>query len=398
MAENKSKIGRKLSDKSGWQQWLKKVLQEATRLNLRQNYENVLNGVAAGVPAAQQQKWRDLRSAIIDSLDGGAEAHIENHPNLNGLCAGGVVVALRDGAQFGHQSLSQQNGTERQMRSAKFAQTSDDIRSFLAARRQEMLRMPDKYPQAAGAPGDVDAHILSILHIWFTSGFVITIETLRAQNPAPDFEAIATAMEGAFNRLVDEGKYKVEAAKAFPAIGSPDYDETHGKGNKSTTSGGDGGGDSPPPCGGGAGSYFSKSKIRKIKQQARAEGRALAAGDGGAGFFGGHNNGKNGGKGRGKYNGGGNNNRNGWNQNGGNQNGWQNQNGGWGGGYNNNGGGRGGRNNNQFNQSFQQPYQQFPQQQMYMQFPQQQFPQQQAPYGPAPNFGGGGGPMGGRGF
>lgn len=273
-----SVVSPKLSTKSSWAKWLAGTHKEARRLGLNVHYANVLAGNPAGLPGGAnaadrevQQRWRDFRDALENSLSGPALGFFETAGDgvTGPMNAGELVVYLRDIGHWGQGTMTEQALQNNEQKLVTFDSPGQpaDISTFLSQRRAFLQSCPRLYsPDPNAAVGDnVNDHILTLCKSqWLSSAFQSTVDRLSedlAADPAGlTFQTIVDKLSAKLSSLLASGEYKVESntpAKAFASA------ETSGA-SKKRSGGADGG------------AFLSKSALKRIKKNAREEGRAEA--------------------------------------------------------------------------------------------------------------------------
>ena len=296
MAEIKSKISVSLSEPKDWRLYLKAVKGEADALGgeILQGINNVLNGLAHGVPAAQaiQNRWRALKKSVIASCAGSAKAFVESLETTT-LNAGTLLLALQ--GRYGEQRYSSQQMAREGVEARKFSGSGHGVREFVSSAIDEMRRMPQIFPPATL----IDA-VPSLARKWFSPDFHVKLSELRTRHSTPGAppitdEIIMRELEDLLGDLVVDGRIKrVESSVGFVSMHEQEAQDEEAKPAKQ-------------PKTGSTFASLSKNEKKKVKAQVRKEMEKAAGGDG-TGFVhsswkggkGKHGGGKGKGKGKGK--------------------------------------------------------------------------------------------------
>ena len=235
MSLDAKELSKKLGQKSDWPEWQRGLRQEASRLGLLQNYQNVVDhGNAAGVPAGNttreenmRQKWRNLKDAILRSLKGAAKSWVDNANNngqIDAMDAGQLVVHLRDVGHFSENNRQEQRMKAKPLSDGqlKFHNSDQpaDVKGFLAKIRDIMNQSPTLFPPEQGVPeqDQQNGALLQKLPELFCKNFKATIERMQEEDNLT-FEQIGDRLEKRLATLIEEGTYKIENesfGKAFP--------------------------------------------------------------------------------------------------------------------------------------------------------------------------------------
>ena len=143
MENNSAKIGAKLESSLDFARWEQAVRREAARLNLLAPLN--LN---AACPVAHQQKWRNLKSAIYQSLgESVASWYDENGPDER-ASAYDAVEALR--VVWAVLSADEQRTESTRLEKMLWTASGREMRAFLTDVFKGVERLPGIYVPAAG--------------------------------------------------------------------------------------------------------------------------------------------------------------------------------------------------------------------------------------------------------
>lgn len=212
----------KLASSLNWRPWLKAVRAQATRFGFLNHLNNGINNVAVGAVGGErrQQDFRNLKDAILNSLDAAVESWADARTNqIEPLSAGALVRFLRDTGHWDQQNLTQQKITDHGLQGIKFHTSEENkcIESFINARRDELRLLPMQYPPQVGLGDDdnLHHHIVDKLTGWFSPGFKQTISNIQEAVPPLTYEVMCRKLHNRLLELIREGKYKYEEGKAL---------------------------------------------------------------------------------------------------------------------------------------------------------------------------------------
>ena len=235
MSLEAKELSKKLGQKSDWPEWQRGLRQEASRLGLLQNYQNVVDhGNAAGIPVGNttreenmRQKWRNFKDAILRSLKHTVKSWVDNANNngqIDNMDAGQLVQHLRDVGHFNENNRQEQRMKAKPLSDGqlKFHNSDQpaDVKGFLAKIRDIMNLSPTLYPPEQGVPEQdrQNGALLQKLPELFCKNFKTTIERMQEEDNLT-FEQIGDRLEKRLATLIEEGTYKIENesfGKAFP--------------------------------------------------------------------------------------------------------------------------------------------------------------------------------------